>query len=171
MTARQREQAKQRMRRWRLANREHVKAYAQRWAKAHRDMCRRQSQRMRAKHGEKYMAQKRRRYHEIRSDPARATVERERRARVRLLSRYGLSGEQFDALLAAQHGGCALCSTTFGTKATPTLCVDHDHRTGRVRGLLCHSCNAALGLFREDAALIWRAFDYLTQHSTREVSA
>lgn len=53
----------------------------------------------------------------------------------------GLSLEEYDALLAAQGGGCAICGNPPKTRR---LDVDHDHRTGKVRGLLCHRCNRAL---------------------------
>ena len=60
-----------------------------------------------------------------------------------VLRQYGITGEEYNAMLAAQHGGCALCG------APPTrnrLAVDHDHETGRVRGILCMPCNRTLGL-------------------------
>ena len=53
----------------------------------------------------------------------------------------GVTVEQYDALLAAQGGGCAICGNPPKTRR---LHVDHDHKTGRVRGLLCHRCNRAL---------------------------
>lgn len=53
----------------------------------------------------------------------------------------GVSDEEYARLLAVQGGGCAICSATPKTRR---LHVDHDHRSGRVRGLLCHRCNRAL---------------------------
>src|SRR5437867_13162633 len=53
----------------------------------------------------------------------------------------GLSLAEYDALLAAQGGGCAICDRPPKTRR---LDVDHDHRTGKVRGLLCHRCNRGL---------------------------
>lgn len=53
----------------------------------------------------------------------------------------GLTIEDYERLLAAQGGGCAICGATPKTRR---LDVDHDHRTGAVRGLLCHRCNRAL---------------------------
>jgi hypothetical protein len=53
----------------------------------------------------------------------------------------GVSDEQYEEMLAAQDGHCALCTTAPKTRRLDT---DHDHKTGTVRGLLCHRCNRAL---------------------------
>ena len=53
----------------------------------------------------------------------------------------GVTVEQYDAMLDAQGGGCAICGNPPKTRR---LDVDHDHRTGKVRGLLCHRCNRTL---------------------------
>jgi hypothetical protein len=70
---------------------------------------------------------------------------------------YGLSQAQYEAMLAAQAHTCAICVRPF----PKTPAVDHCHRTGRVRGLLCESCNLAIGKFRDDPELIRRAAAYL----------
>lgn len=57
----------------------------------------------------------------------------------------GCTPELFAALLATQNGACALCPATRGSVRKATLFADHDHRTGRVRGLLCQACNMVLG--------------------------
>ena len=66
-------------------------------------------------------------------------------ARVRVVSAYrsrtGITEAQYEALLAAQGGGCAICGNTPKSRR---LSVDHDHATGDVRGLLCHRCNRGL---------------------------
>ena len=56
-------------------------------------------------------------------------------------SRTGIPLAEYDALLAAQGGGCAICGNPPKTRR---LHVDHDHKTGKVRGLLCHRCNRRL---------------------------
>ncbi len=67
-----------------------------------------------------------------------------------LKRKFGLTLEDYDALLAAQHGGCAICGDP---PAKTALHVDHDHETGVVRGLLCFRCNAAIGNLRDDQLL------------------
>lgn len=59
--------------------------------------------------------------------------------------RYGLSQPAFDALLSAQNGLCALCAQQLHTEHINGLHIDHDHRTGKVRGLLCGTCNTGIG--------------------------
>lgn len=72
-----------------------------------------------------------------------------------LKRRYGLTAADVDQMIEAQGGTCALCR-----QRTPTH-VDHDHVTGAVRGVLCSGCNQGLGNFRDDAAALCRAIDYL----------
>lgn len=88
--------------------------------------------------------------------------------------RYGITPAEFALLLAQQGGVCAIC----GRRETATrngrvrkLCVDHDHATKKVRGLLCQSCNRGLGFFKDDATLLARAANYLVKRgSYRKVS-
>jgi hypothetical protein len=73
---------------------------------------------------------------------------------------FGITLEDFEALLVAQGGGCAICG-----RAAPegtSLHVDHDHETGVVRGLLCFTCNGALGMFTENEEYLARATDYVS---------
>lgn len=59
-----------------------------------------------------------------------------------LRQRYGITLADYDAMLKAQGGGCAICAKPPGKRR---LAVDHDHKTGRIRGLLCSGCNTTLG--------------------------
>jgi len=80
------------------------------------------------------------------------------------LKRYGISFEQYTKRSVAQNGVCAICRKpeTWIVKGTlALLSVDHDHETGRVRGLLCHSCNLGLGHFKDDALMLRAAANYL----------
>jgi hypothetical protein len=71
---------------------------------------------------------------------------------------YGVTWEEYEALLTKQEHCCAICKRPpSGTKVNSRLHVDHDHRTGKVRGLLCHSCNLVLGLMKESGVRLFRA--------------
>jgi len=74
-----------------------------------------------------------------------------------LRTKYGFSLVEYDRMFAAQGGLCAICSNS----SDRALHTDHDHETGEVRGLLCGSCNKALGLFKDDPARIQEAAYYL----------
>ena len=70
---------------------------------------------------------------------------------------YGISLQDFEAILAHQGGACAICRERF----TKTPHVDHDHDTRVVRGLLCSNCNHGLGCFDDDIEIMEAAVDYL----------
>jgi len=72
-----------------------------------------------------------------------------------LRGRYGIGQADFDRLLAEQGGVCAIC------RAPDTQHVDHDHRTGWVRGILCFNCNGGLGQFRDSPEFLAGAIMYL----------
>lgn len=74
--------------------------------------------------------------------------------------RYGVSAEEYAAMLLKQGGSCAICNSTETVLGRP-LYVDHNHNTGRVRGLLCHKCNTGLGSFRDSPLLLKAATTYL----------
>jgi hypothetical protein len=76
---------------------------------------------------------------------------------------YGLSVTGYQNLLAQQNGVCAICR-----EPDRDLCVDHDHKTGRVRSLLCNGCNSAIGFLRESPLLARAAATYLEQQLTKE---
>jgi hypothetical protein len=80
-----------------------------------------------------------------------------------LRRRYGITVEHYDRMFAEQHGKCAICWEA------PAEHVDHDHATGRVRGLLCFNCNGALGQFRDRIGLMLRAAAYLRRDPARPI--
>ena len=73
--------------------------------------------------------------------------------------RYGIAMAEYDNLLLRQNGGCAICKRPPYTKKG--LVVDHCHRTGAIRGILCSRCNSALGLLDDDPVLVEQALEYL----------
>lgn len=81
------------------------------------------------------------------------------------LNKYGITIAEYDAMLEKQGGVCKACSepeTRKGRDGEPVaLHIDHCHETGRVRGLLCHRCNCALGYAREDAKVLTGLINYI----------
>lgn len=94
--------------------------------------------------------------------PSRKSGKRNRCRRCRHLRRfYGINRADFDALCESQLGRCAICGCPRESALRGTLFVDHDHETGRVRGLLCYSCNTAIGALGDSAEGVRRALRYL----------
>jgi hypothetical protein len=88
---------------------------------------------------------------------------REWRRKKRFKEVYGISMADHDAMLARQRGVCAICK-----QSGQTLCVDHCHATGKVRGLLCSKCNSALGFCDDDPKRLLAAIVYLQASSGDE---
>jgi hypothetical protein len=75
--------------------------------------------------------------------------------------KYGVTRDQYNTRLQEQDGVCAICQREDPHRA---LAVDHDHKTGEVRGLLCADCNTALGKFQDDPEVLHRAKTYLLKN-------
>ena len=107
-----------------------------------------------------------------RHDKESAPRKRERRAEMRLVEwnndlkkKYGIDSTEYEKMLSAQGGVCAICKcgeTTIRNGRQVALAVDHCHNTNRVRRLLCSGCNKGLGNFRDNPAYLRAAIDYLT---------
>lgn len=120
---------------WRAENVEHTSAYSRRWAAENKD---------------KILAYK------------RSAQSRERSRAWRLSSAFGLTIEDYEAILAHQGGVCAICGRKQADLSTSRrLHVDHSHKSGLVRGLVCWFCNTAIGKFRDDPDLLEKASKYL----------
>lgn len=118
---------KEKLARWRKANRAHVNATKMAYYKSHPEYR------------------------------ARALLTARRH---RFLKTYGITLEQYATILKRQRGHCALCLRRPGKR---WLCIDHDHQTGRVRGLLCLQHNTALGTLGDSIAGLRRAIRYLAR--------
>ena len=89
-----------------------------------------------------------------------------------ICKRRNITVDQYRQMFIDQDNKCAICGqheTRMNVKKTEVLklCVDHDPISGKVRALLCYSCNLGLGLFKEDAALVEQALKYITAHRDR----
>lgn len=74
-----------------------------------------------------------------------------------LKNKYGISEEEYSRLHELQNGKCAVC----GKELDHNLCVDHDHKTGKIRGLLCDKCNLALGNVDDNLEILLKLIEYL----------
>jgi hypothetical protein len=81
---------------------------------------------------------------------------------------YGVNADDYEVMAEAQGWACAVCEREDERERQDggdfVLSVDHDHETGRVRQLLCHRCNTAIGLLRDDPKLADRIAEYLRLH-------
>ncbi len=89
-------------------------------------------------------------------------------ARRRNIRKYGITIDEYDELLVKQAGVCAICGQHETRKIKGkliSLAVDHDHETGKIRGLLCAECNMAIGLLHESITALKTAINYLQRHA------
>ena len=79
------------------------------------------------------------------------------------LKKYGLTEDQYYQMLEDQDGVCLICGKAPDLDSTRNtrLCVDHDHTTGKVRGLLCNTCNRVLGMVKDNTTTLHSMIEYL----------
>lgn len=137
-------------RKWREANPELANALTREWRAKNKEKVKVQNAAWRAA-----------RTPEELSAYGREAYRRHRRTH-HLNKKFGLSNDQYEAMVLAQDGRCALCPRT--DHPEKRLAVDHDHQTGKIRALLCDRCNRGIGLLDEDAARLRASADYLERH-------
>lgn len=94
-------------------------------------------------------------------DRLKGTPESKLRNRKQNLKKnHNLTIDEYEKIFASQEGRCAICRR----ETEKPLCVDHDHKTGIIRGLLCNNCNRTLGVWRDSPETAQRAVDYLLRH-------
>jgi len=71
---------------------------------------------------------------------------------------YGITLEDYNILLKNQESKCLICKDVYNN-----LVVDHDHKTGEVRGLLCYACNSGIGLLKENKNILLSAIEHLNK--------
>lgn len=75
--------------------------------------------------------------------------------------KYGISKEQYEQLLQKQNNKCSICGVEHIDSHRKRLFIDHNHETGKIRGLLCQPCNTGLGHFKDNPVLLKKAVQYL----------
>lgn len=92
-----------------------------------------------------------------RNNPAKIYITRRR---TRLKKDFGISPEEYEDLFRKQLGLCAICHKPSQHK----LNIDHNHKTGNIRALLCTGCNRGLGFFQDSSELLLKAAEYIENH-------
>lgn len=85
-----------------------------------------------------------------------------------LKAKYGISLDDYEQLLEDQGYLCAICGLILTQGLVKNVCVDHCHKTGTVRGILCGKCNKALGLVDDDADTLKAMVEYVTRENSRQ---
>lgn len=130
------------------------KAYNHKWHVENRDKNAERHRKWRAKNPGKDRIYNKRWYHKNKEEALNLSRE------WRLKHEFGLSLLDYEAMLIKQSGLCAIC---LNPEVKRRLAVDHCHQTGRIRGLLCLSCNRGIGLFKDDSEKLVRAATYLKE--------
>jgi hypothetical protein len=134
---------------WNKANPEKMRGYWKKYYAANRAKRLENSKKWRKNNPDKLKAQ-RAKYH--RDNPHKTYL-------WSLKTRYGLSQHQYREMLSKQQGLCAICGDLM-----KKINVDHDHKTGKVRGLLCFTCNSMLGCSKDNQNLLSAGVAYLQKH-------
>lgn len=136
----------ERMRKWREANKAQVKAYQEQWKSKNVENI--------AEYQQKYNAEYRKR------------DEVQHQAFIRnLSSNYGISHDDFNRMWEGQNGQCAVCGFNLVPRGRTkySACVDHNHDTGEIRGLLCRGCNHGIGCLKDSPDVLFFAAMYLLE--------
>ena len=95
-----------------------------------------------------------------------SSIYRDKRRDYQRRTTYGISKNEFDFMLHKQGGGCAICMRKDWSGRGPQ--IDHDHITGKVRGILCGKCNTAIGMIGDDLRIAWALVNYLNGKVSKE---
>jgi hypothetical protein len=159
--------ASERLKTWAEANPEKAKEFqkirSKRWREKHPDRVKRINAEQHKKHRKKILARKKNQY---RQDPEKArerslkwqknNPEKVRAKRIR--DSWGMSLQEYDALIDQAGTTCPICKKSFGENPP---CLDHDHSTGKIRGIICRVCNSGIGFFHENINVLLNAVEYL----------
>ena len=156
---------------WRSRNRETVNRWSLEWYHKNKDVVNRRRRERRVLNGISDSQRQRNKDYYAINKPSLIekcmTWKRMNRTKVRnsnLRIKYGITLADYEVMLDRQNGLCAICQT----KSQKNLSVDHDHKTGRVRMLLCPLCNRGLGMFGDSVVILRKAFDYLDKFKEME---
>jgi hypothetical protein len=138
------------VKKWQKANPEKASAASRAWREANPDRVKALNNAWRAKQTPEAL-----------SEYDRKQYRRYRRAHY-LISKFGITEDQYETMIIAQDGHCATCPQI--DLPEQRLAVDHNHKTGKIRALLCDKCNRGIGYFDENPTHLRAMADYLERH-------
>jgi len=153
---------------YRAAHKKHYRTYLKSYRADHLEKELAYSKTYRAEHGEE-MNRKRRGYRAEHGEAVRTmekkynAIHRKEKNAQKRFQTYGLSQSAFDTMLTNQGHVCAICGKAPWNGRNPH--VDHDHKTGKIRGILCNRCNVGVGMVLDDPKIARAMADYLESHS------
>ena len=140
---------------YREENKEYYKEYKRKYYQGHKEKHKKYKQQY-YKKNKKRISESVKKYRQEHTKEAREN---------NIRNNYGINGKQYDEIFKKQNGKCAICLKLEQVKhksgTLSQLSIDHDHKTGKTRGLLCRRCNTALGLLQDDLLLLKQAVKYL----------
>lgn len=153
--ARNIEKQKARDRKWREENKARLAQHRKNWLEKHPDYLK------------EYHARNKARADELK-EIYKSTGQTKNWVKARKAKRVGITAQRFDEMMRNQGGVCAICHST--NKNGNALSIDHNHKTGKVRSLLCSNCNFGIGYFYEDISKMENALRYLKKWNVEEVT-
>lgn len=144
-------------RKWVRKNPERVKTFAKEWRTKNHERAKQQTREWKQRNPERAKEWKR-------LNPLKVKGSQLKHA-------YGITLEEYQAMLRSQHHKCAACDVDLTQMPTNQIHIDHCHTTGAIRGILCGSCNRALGLMRDNPVRLRKLADYVERFATLSLSS
>lgn len=152
-----RENVIERQKNYNEANKEIRREYEKEWRKNNKEKVREGKRKY-------YLANKEKRKKYLKDNFERDKEKRSKYYQTAKLKKYGLNEEQYLERFNNQNGCCRICGTS-QEKLKSSLHIDHNHKTGKVRGLLCVKCNNGIGQFNDSIELLEKTIEYLKNNS------
>jgi hypothetical protein len=151
-----------------LKNRELRLAYCKKYREEHKAELATKAKKRREEHPEIFK-ERHRRYGGENKEKINANQRKRYKETKFGLKKYGMTKKEYDEMNLKQKGKCALCGKdNIKKRKIVALGVDHNHKTGKIRGLLCNNCNVMLGMITDDTNLLLKIQEYLLKNKSKE---
>jgi len=141
-----------------LKNKESCLARSKKYVQEHPENCKKNLSKSYYKHHEKNRTQKKTYYYK----------HKDRDRELKLKRKFNLSLDEYDKMFQEQDGCCAICGI-HQSELKKALCVDHNHKTEKIRGLLCSNCNLAIGILKHNTGILHNAILYLEKTNFKNI--